>query len=128
VTDEHPDDERPPGLLMLRVEGRVYFGNAQRVGDKILPLIEEAKPKVVVIDCSAVTDIEYTALKMLTEAEERLRRDGLPLWLAALNPEARQMVEHSELGQILGRERMLFNLESAMERYARLAPGGATTA
>ena len=75
-SDEHPDDETFPGLLMLRIEGRVYFGNAQRVTDKLGPLIEQAKPKVVVIDCSALVDLEYTALKMLTEAEERLRGDG----------------------------------------------------
>jgi len=34
----------------------------------------------VVIDCSALTDLEYTALKRVTEAEERARRDGITLW------------------------------------------------
>jgi len=117
LSDEHPDDERCPGLLMLRVEGRVYFGNAQRVGEKMRRLIEDATPKVVVIDCSALTDLEYTALTMLTDADERLRRDGVTLWLAALNPDVRHVVEHAPLGEVLGRERMLFNVESAMERY-----------
>jgi len=119
LSDEHPQDETLPGLLMLRVEGRLYFGNAQRVSEKIRPLIERTKPTVVVIDCSAVTDIEYTALKMLTEAEERSRHDGVTLWLAALNPDVRNMVQHSSLGELLGRERMLFNLESAVEKYQR---------
>jgi SulP family sulfate permease len=120
LSDEHPDDERFPGLLMLRVEGRVYFGNVQRVGEKMRSLIEHTSPKIVVIDCSALTDIEYTALKMLTEADERLGRDSVTLWLAALNPEARHVVEHSPLGEVLGRERMLFNLESAVEKYQQL--------
>jgi high affinity sulfate transporter 1 len=124
LSDEHPDDETFPGLLMLRVEGRVYFGNAQRIGDKMLPLIDQARPKVVVIDCSALIDLEYTALKMLTEAEERLRREGLTLWMAALNPEVRRVVEQSPLGETLGRERMLFNLQSAVERYEQLASTG----
>ena len=30
LSDEHPDDERWPGLLILRVEGRIFFANAQR--------------------------------------------------------------------------------------------------
>jgi hypothetical protein len=38
------------------------------------------------------------------------------LWLAALNPDVRHVVEHTPWGEVLGRERMLFNLESAMER------------
>src|SRR5262245_16431133 len=123
-SDEHPDDETFPGLLLLRLEGRVYFGNAQRVGEKMAPLIAQAQPSVVVIDCSALTDLEYTALKMLTEAEERVRHDGITLWLAALNPEVRHVVEHAPLGQTLGRARMLFNLEAAVETYAHVASGG----
>jgi MFS superfamily sulfate permease-like transporter len=117
LSDEHPDDESMPGLLLLRVEGRVYFGNAQRVGEKMRRLIENAAPKVVVLDCSALTDLEYTALTMLTDADERLRRDGVTLWLAALNPDVRHVVAHAPLGEVLGRERMLVNVESAMERY-----------
>jgi MFS superfamily sulfate permease-like transporter len=87
------------------------------------PLIEQARPSVVLMDCRAVFDIEYTALKMLTEAEERLRRDGIALWLAALNPEVLAMVRNSSLGPILGRERMFFNLETAVEKFraSRLA-------
>ena len=60
---EHPDDETWPGLLILRPEGRLFFANAQRVAEKIRPLVEPAKPAVVLLDCRAVLDIEYTALK-----------------------------------------------------------------
>jgi high affinity sulfate transporter 1 len=121
LSAEHPDDETWPGLLLLRTEGRLFFANAQRVLDKMRPLVEEARPQVVVLDCSAVFDIEYTALKMLTEVEERLRRDGTEVWLAALNPEALAVIQRSKLGETLGRERLLFNLETAVERYGKRA-------
>jgi MFS superfamily sulfate permease-like transporter len=119
LSEEHPDDETWPGLLIVRAEGRLFFANAQRVGDKIWPLIERTKPSVVVLDCSAVIDIEYTALKMLTEAEETLRRDGVMLWLAALNPDVLTVVKRFRIGETLGRERMLFNLQAAVEKYER---------
>ena len=32
-SNEHPDDESWPGLLILRVEGRALFLNAQRIGE-----------------------------------------------------------------------------------------------
>jgi hypothetical protein len=35
----------------------------------------------------------------------------------ALNPEVLAMVQRSSLGEALGRERMLFNLPTAVERY-----------
>ena len=114
---EHPDDEAWPGLLIVRSEGRVFFANAQAVGEKIWALIRQEKPAVVVLDFRAIFDIEYTALKMLTEAEERLRREGIELWLAALNPEVLAMVQRSRLGQTLGRERMFFSLQLAVEKW-----------
>ena len=125
LSKEHPDDETWPGLLILRTEGRLFFANAQRVADKIRPLIEQAKPSVVLLDCSAVTDIEYTAVKMLIEGEEKQRQEGVALWLAALNPEALAVVQRSTLGETLGRERMFFNLEAAVERYEKLGSSGA---
>jgi high affinity sulfate transporter 1 len=117
LSSRHPKDEALPGLLMLRTEGRVYFANAQRIGDKMWPMIREAKPQVLVLDCSAVPDIEYTALKMLTEAEEKLREAGITLWLAALNPTVLEIINRSKLGKILTRERLFSNLELAAEAY-----------
>ena len=116
-SDEHADDETFPGLLMLRVEGRVFFANAERIGQKIQPLVEEARPRVLLLDLRGVIDLEYTALKMLTEAVERQRERGVELWLVGLNPEVLSVIQRSPLGERLGRERMLFNLETAVARY-----------
>jgi sulfate permease, SulP family len=120
LSSAHPDDETWVGLLILRIEGRLFFANARRVADKVRPLVDQATPSVVVLDCSAVIDIEYTALKMLTEAEERLRDERIALWLAALNPEVFAVVRRSKLGETLGRERMFFSLETVVERFEKL--------
>ena len=114
---EHPEDETFPGLLLLRPEGRIFFANAEQIGQKAARMAAEAKPRVVAIDFRAVPDMEYTALRMLTEGEKRLRAQGVLLWLVGLNPEVLAGVQRSALGEALGRERMHFNLESAVERY-----------
>jgi len=114
---EHPEDETFSGLLILRLEGRVFFANAERLREKMRPLIIEAKPRVVALDLSGVPDLEYTALKMMNEAEKRQREHGILLWLVGLNPEVLRVVQNSELGETLGRERMFFNLERAVEAY-----------
>jgi len=116
---DHPEDEFYPGLLILKTEGAIHFANAQRVGNMIWPLVHEHRPRVVVIDCSAVPDFEYTALKMLTEAEKKLRQSGISLWLVALNPEPLRLVQRSALGEALGRERMHFTLEQAVTTFLR---------
>jgi high affinity sulfate transporter 1 len=116
---EHPEDESFSGLLILRLEGRVFFANAERIAEKIRFLIAEAKPRVVALDLSGVFDLEYTALKMVTEAEKRQRERGIMLWLVGLNPEVLRVVQNSELGETLGRERMFFNLEQAVENFQK---------
>jgi anti-anti-sigma factor len=117
---EHPEDETFPGLLLLRLEGRVFFVNADRIAEKMRPLVAEAKPRVVALDLSGVPDLEYTALKMLIEAEKRQRERGVLVWLVGLNPEVLAMVQRSSLGKVLGREEMHFNLEVAVAKYLAL--------
>ena len=119
LSKEHPEDECFPGLLMVKTEGMVHFANAQRVGDLIWPLIAQHKPRVVLFDCSAIPDLEYTALKMLTAAEKKMRQSGIALWLAGLNPEPLRLIQRSELGETLGRARMYFNLERAVDSFLR---------
>ena len=53
LSAEHPEDETFPGLLMVRSEGRIFFANAQWVGDRIAQLAEAASPRVLVLDFSA---------------------------------------------------------------------------
>jgi MFS superfamily sulfate permease-like transporter len=119
-SSDHPDDESWPGLLILRVEGRAFFLNAQRIGDRMSHFIATAHPTVVILDGRALIDIEYTALKMLVEAEENLRSHGITLWLSSLNPQVLKTVQQSPLGETLGRARMFFNLQSAVAQYERL--------
>jgi SulP family sulfate permease len=120
-SEEHPEDETFPGLLLLRLEGRVFFANAEIIGQKIRLLVNEARPKVVVLDLSAVFDLEYSALKALSEGEKRQRDLGVATWLVGLNPGVLQMVQRSPLGIALGREKMQFSLELAVAKYAELS-------
>ena len=82
LSPDHPDDETFPGLLMLRPEGRLFFANGQQVGDRIRQLVDEAAPRVLVLDLSRVFDIEYSALEAMTDGVGALRtevsRSGWP--------------------------------------------------
>lgn len=122
VSAEHPGDESFPGLVIAKTEGRMYFANAPVVGERLREIVDAEKPKVLVLDCSAIPGIEYTALKMLAEAEAALRSEGVELWLVSLNPEALEIVQRMPLAQTLGHERMFFNLESAVDAWRARHP------
>jgi sulfate permease, SulP family len=114
---DHPGDESIPGLLIVRTEGRMHFANAPRVRERMAMLIEEAHPRVVIMECSAIPDFEYTALRTFARAEERMREGGIILWLSALNPQALEVVRRSPLGQAVGNARMFHNLIDAVKAY-----------
>ena len=124
-------DELIPGLLMLRAEGRLYFGNSQVVVDHVTTLFLHHHPRVIAFDLSAIFDIEYTALKTLTEVDDRLQAMGIPLWLAGLNPEVLQVLARTSLGQRMdesghlaeghiGKGRLFHNMQEAVTAYLAL--------
>ena len=116
-TAEHPEDESFPALLLLRLEGPVFFANAAQIAHKIEPLVTEAQPMVLAVDLTAVPDLEYTALKMFAQATKRQRDRGVQVWLVGMNPGVLAIVQRSPLGKMLGHEGMHFNLEIAVARF-----------
>jgi len=120
LTAEQPDDETFDGLLIVRPEGRIFFVNAQQIAEQVRVLVNQYQPRVLVIDMSRVPDLEYSALQMLMEREKRATERGATMWLAGLNPGVLEVVRLSGLADRLGRERMLFNARTAIERYQAL--------
>jgi hypothetical protein len=56
------------------------------------------------------------------EADERLRERGVALWLAALTPEALELVRCTPLAERLGRERMYLTVEQAVAAFESQPP------
>jgi high affinity sulfate transporter 1 len=121
-SDKHPEDEEFPGLLILRVEGRIFFANASHIAHKMKLLVDEHRPKILAFEMSAIPDLEYTALKELIEAGRRYREQGIQFWLVEMNTQVLAMVRRSSLESTLGNECMQYNIETALVNYqARIA-------
>ncbi|WP_348626003.1 sodium-independent anion transporter [Rhizobium sp. IBUN] len=91
--------------------------NTQNVADHITSLVAQYRPRVLVLDFSRVPDVEYSALQMIMEGEKRAKEQNATVWLAGLNPSVLDVVRRAKLDPRLGRERMLFNAEVAIEQY-----------
>jgi sulfate permease, SulP family len=114
---EHPDDEFVPGLLLTRLEGRLFFLNAERIVERLRVLINECQARVLVLDLRAVFDLEYSALKTITEAEQRARAQGVEIWLGAMQPDVLAVIKRSPLGATLGPDRMFTSIDTAVKKY-----------
>jgi anti-anti-sigma factor len=127
LSPEHADDETFPGLLIARPEGRLFFVNAPQVAEKIRALVSEHQPRVLALDLSRVSDLEFSALQMLFDADKRAAELGVTLWLVGLNPGVLEVVQRSGLADQLGRERLLFNARMAIARYQAQGDSGSGT-
>jgi MFS superfamily sulfate permease-like transporter len=128
-TPEHPEDETFPGLLLLRPVGSIHFANAHRLGQEMRSFMSEFHPKVIILDMGAVPFLEYSALRMMTDGEEKFREEGTNLWLVAMNRDVVTVIQRSPLWERLGRERMFFTLDQAvacyLEQFGPMAPAAA---
>jgi MFS superfamily sulfate permease-like transporter len=115
----YPEDELIPGLLIIRSEGMLTFASIPRAADKFNALIAGREAKVLLLDLSAVPDIEYTALMQLEETERKLTESGTSLWFAALNRRALESIRRSPLGERLKDGRMFYTIEEAVQKYLK---------
>jgi sulfate permease, SulP family len=128
LSPENPDDQTFGELLILRPEGRLFFANAQLVGDKVRELVARHKPRVLVLDLSRIFDIEYSALQMMMEGERRYAGEGITVWLAVVNPDVLAHIRSSGLADRLGKERLFPNARAAIRHYLdTVAPIGRPT-
>ncbi len=82
----HPDGERIPGLLILRFDAPLFFGNGALLGSFVRDELDKAPPGTdrVVLAAEPVTGIDTTALDELVELDEWLERHGVDLVFAEM--------------------------------------------
>jgi SulP family sulfate permease len=72
-----------PAVLTLRVDQSLYFANARFLEDMIQDRVAEDCPiRHVVLMCSAVNEIDFSALESLEAINERLKAAGITLHLS----------------------------------------------
>jgi anti-anti-sigma factor len=72
--DRHPGNERTAGVVVLRVEGGLFFANADAVRDRIRTAAS-AETRAVVIDAEAMPFIDVTGVRMLNDLASTLAPD-----------------------------------------------------
>lgn len=93
-----------PGILGLRVDESLYFANARFLEDTIAAQVA-VRPGVrhVVLQCSAINDIDASALESLETINERLQTSGVQLHLSEVKGPVLDRLQRSHfLAQLSG--------------------------
>lgn len=114
--------ETDPSILTVRVDESLYFANARFLEDYVLESVA-CHPEVrhVILLCSAINDIDLSALRSLEAIDQRLTSMGVALHLSEVKgPVTDKLARTAFLSHLSGR---LFL--SQHEAMAALAPEGA---
>lgn len=82
----HPEGERIPGLLILRFDAPLFFGNGQVLASFVREQLDETSDEIshVILAAEPITGIDTTALDDLVTLDEWLARHGVDLVFAEL--------------------------------------------
>lgn len=113
-------EARPiPGLGIYLVQGSVLFFNAEYVTARIERVVDAAEPRLewLVIDASAIAQVDSTAAAMLMELHKRLAGRGVTLAVAELHRDPADILGRSGFLDALGPELIFDELEDAVRAF-----------
>jgi len=111
-----PGAESEPGLIIYRFGADLFYANADRFADETRELIERAPQPVrwFVIDASAVTDVDFSAAKTLRDLFNELKAKNVSVAFGRVDPALRADLERHGVAAIVGEDRILASLHSAL--------------
>jgi sulfate permease, SulP family len=121
--DEHPEDESIPGVVVLRLDGGLFFATSDALEDRIREVALSA-PDVngIVLDCEGVDFIDSQGSAKLREILELTEQAAVTLRLARVKPVVRELLRRDDLLDRIGAERIHGNVHRAVE--AQLVAAG----
>ncbi|MFM8510404.1 MAG: SulP family inorganic anion transporter [Betaproteobacteria bacterium] len=91
-----------PSVLSLRVDESLYFANARALEDRINAAVAQSKAlRHVVLQCSAINDIDASALESLESINQRLEQAGLTLHLSEVKGPVMDKLQRSDFLSVL---------------------------
>ena len=113
-----PEAKTIPGLTILRLDAAFYFGNVSFFRDYIERIaFAKERPKILLMDASAVNDVDDSAIDALFAIRSFLAEEGIELWLSHIKSPARERLQLSGLFESLGAERIYLDTAEAVSAY-----------
>lgn len=115
--ERHPDAALAPGVRVLRVEGGIFFANAETIRAHVRAAAAEPGTRAVVIDAAVVPYVDVSAVGVLDQLADDLARDGVRLLYARDVGQVRDVVERA--GEAAVQPRSYPTVEEAVRAATR---------
>lgn len=113
----YPQARTIPGIVVFRWEAPLFFANATLFRERIRNAIRETEPRAhhLVLQCSAITDIDVTAADMLADLHRELADHGVQLVFVELRDRIRELLADYHLSGDLEEGPFYRSVKEALE-------------
>ena len=114
--DENPADETFPGIVVLRLDGGLFFATAEALEDRLRALTEEGDDRrALVLDLEGVNFVDAQGAAKVTEIHQLTEADGVTLRLARVKPQVLAVLRADGIVDRIGADHIHGNVHRAVE-------------
>ena len=111
-----------PGLVIYRFGAALFYANASLFAEEIRGLVGPAPSPTrwLVVDAEAITNVDYTAARMVRQLQKELVHCGIVLALARVSLSLKADLDRHLLTEVVGPVRVFDRLHDALAAFAEL--------
>ncbi len=110
-----------PGLAIYRFGAPLFYANAGRFVEEIRAIVGAAPSPVrwLVVDAEAITNVDYTAARMLSELHQGLSQADVMLAFARVSAYLQADFDRHHITEIIGAEMIFLHLHDAVNAFLK---------
>jgi sulfate permease, SulP family len=114
--NQHPENIQIPGILILRLNGVMYYANARTVRNQIKGMVTELSPapRAIIIDAAVQEELDVTSTAMLRSLFKELQGMGIKVYLAEVQPPVLAYGEKVGFLDFIGNEQIFPSVDTAV--------------
>jgi MFS superfamily sulfate permease-like transporter len=122
LTPAVPGTFTEPGLVMYRFSAALFYANAGYFSEEIRAIVGPAPTPVrwLVVDAEAITNIDYTAARVVRQLLRDLSASGVTVAFARVAFFLRADLDRHHLTDVIGKENLFARIHDALAAYAKL--------
>jgi sulfate permease, SulP family len=122
---ERPDARVVPGVVVYRLDDRLFFANARYVMRRMREAVRGAPTTAhwLVLDAEGIAHIDTTGEEALGQLVDELHDDGVSLVVARMRTDLKDRLDDVGLGKQIGAERFYPTVRAAVHARVRQETG-----
>ncbi|MGO4662850.1 SulP family inorganic anion transporter [Terrabacter sp. 2TAF16] len=121
---DHPDGETVPGIVVIRMDGGLFFATSDALEDRVREVIhEDPAVKGIVLDCGGIDYVDSQGSAKLADVLDLAEDSGVVLRLARLKASVRSTLELDGVMERLGADHLHGNVARAVAAERRERAG-----